>query len=169
MLQAPAAADLILIHTLPLSANPAAVYLSRLAPGSRRTLRAALDTIARLLTGDDATTAAVIEWGALRYQHTNAIRAELAERYATATANKAIAALRGVLKEAWRLSQMSAEDYHRAADLATIRGETLPRSRGLSTAELRALFAICAARLSRICSTPAPTSRRSKTSPATAR
>lgn len=143
-LTAPSSTSLDIADALPLSENPAAVYLSRLAPGSRRTLRAALATIAVLLTGDPRAEADALDWGALRYQHTNAIRAQLAERYATATANKAIAALRGVLKEAWRLGRMSAEDYHRAADLATIRGETLPRGRGLSAGELRALFGACA-------------------------
>ena len=70
--------------------HAALVYLSRLAPGSRRTMRAALDCIAGLLTKgrEGATTLA---WEALRYEHTQAIRAVLAERYAPATANKMLA------------------------------------------------------------------------------
>jgi site-specific recombinase XerD len=59
--------------------------------------------------------------------------------------NKTLAALRGVLREAWRLGQMSAEDYHRATDLPTVRGETLLRGRALTSAEVHALFLTCAA------------------------
>ena len=124
--------------------HPAAVYLAHLAPGSRRTMREALDTMAGILTGDrcDAET---LDWAALRYQHTAALRAALAARYAATTANKMLAALRGTLKEAWRLGLVDAESYHRAADLPPVRGTSLPRGRALLTAELRALFGACAA------------------------
>jgi integrase/recombinase XerD len=123
--------------------HPAAVYLAGLAPGSRRTMRQALDTVAGILTGAQADAEA-LDWPRLRYQHTQAVRAALAARYAPATANKMLAALRGVLREAWRLGRMTAEDFHRAADLPAVRGSTLPRGRALTPGELRALFAAVA-------------------------
>lgn len=125
------------------SEHPAAVYLAHLAPGSRRTMRGALATIAALLT-EGAADCFALPWHRLRYQHTAAVRALLAERYAPATANKHLAALRGVLKEAWRLGQMEAADYQRAVDLPGVRGGTLPRGRALTPGELRALFTVCA-------------------------
>src|SRR5438132_3910113 len=88
--------------------HPAAVYLARLAPGSRRTMAAALETIAGLLTSNRCNVQ-TLDWSSLRYQHTAAIRALLADLYAPATANKMLAALRGVLRESWRLGQVSAE------------------------------------------------------------
>jgi len=81
----------------------------------------------------------------VRYQHTAALRSLLAERYAPATANKMLAALRGVLKEAWRLEQMSAEEYRRAADLAPVSGTRPLRGRALEGREVGALFHACAA------------------------
>lgn len=127
----------------PIEQHPAAVYLASLGSGSRRTMRQALDAMAGLLTSGrcDAET---LGWSALRYQHTQALRSALAERYSHATANKMLAALRGVLRESWRLGHIDAETYHRAADLKGIRGQTLPRGRALSAGEIRALFGACA-------------------------
>ncbi|MEO8393554.1 MAG: integrase, partial [Chloroflexota bacterium] len=129
-----------LVTTTPLSQNPAAVYLARLTSAlSRRTMHAALDKIAAL-DGQDAFS---LNWAALRYQHTTAIRARLAADYAPATANKLLSALRGVLKEAWRLGQMNAEDFQRAVDLENIKGQTLPAGRDLSFGEIKALAEVC--------------------------
>jgi integrase len=105
-------------------------------------MRESLDTIAGLLTGGLADAQSV-DWSAVRYQHAQAVRSRLAETYAPATVNKMLSALRGVLKEAWRLGQMSAEDYHRATDLEAVKGETLPRGRSLGMGELGALLAAC--------------------------
>jgi len=134
---------LIVRSPLPADQQPALVYLARLAVGSRRTMSESLDTVAGLLTSNrcDKQT---LQWSALRYQHTAALRTLLAQLYAPATANKMLAAVRGVLQEAWRLGHMSAEDYHRAADLPSVRGSTLPRGRALSQGELAGLFSACA-------------------------
>jgi len=134
---------LLAVDRVPADGHPAAVYVASLAPGSRRTMRQALDALAGILTSGQAT-AETLDWSALRYQHTQAVRAALAARYAPATANKMLAALRGVLREAWRLGYVTAEEYHRAADLAVVRGSTLPRGRALTPGELRALFAAVA-------------------------
>jgi site-specific recombinase XerD len=124
------------------SRHPVAVYLARLAPGSRRSQAGALDTMAILLT-TGRLGKEELPWQQLRYQHTQALRAALADRYSPATANRHLAALRGVLREAWRLGLMSAEDLARAIDLPAVRGERLPRGRGLSRGELRSLFDSC--------------------------
>lgn len=128
---------------LPARRNPAAVYLSRLAPGSRRTMRAALDQIARQLTSGRGA-AKTCPWALVRYQHTQAVRSALASQFAPATANKHLAALRGVLREAWRLGLVDAENYRRAADLETVRGSTLLAGRELTPGELASLFRTCA-------------------------
>lgn len=136
------AADLTVATPMPADRHPALVYLARLAPGSRRTMSAALDTMAGLLTSG-ACTMHTLHWGALRYQHTAAVRALLAELYAPATANKMLAALRGVLREAWRLGLMTAEDYGRATDLAGVRGHTVPAGREIASGEIAALMSAC--------------------------
>jgi len=124
------------------SRHPVAVYLARLSQGSRRSQMAALNTMASLLTSD-RLDAEALPWHQLQYPHTQALRAALAERYSPATANRHLAALRGVLREVWRLGLMSAEDLQRAIDLPAVRGERIPRGRALSRGELRALFESC--------------------------
>jgi site-specific recombinase XerD len=49
----------------------------------------------------------------------------------------------GVLEQTWLLGQMSAEDYHRAARLAPVIGETLPAGRELVTEEIASLIQSC--------------------------
>lgn len=138
---APSAALGPCAEVLPIERQPAAVYLARLAPGSRRTMAGALDTLAgMLLPGMDL---AACPWWLIRYQHAQAIRAQLAARYAPATANKHLAALRGVLAESWRLGLMNAEDYRRAADVAPVRGRRQPTGRALDAGERSALLAAC--------------------------
>src|SRR5919202_2901325 len=129
-----------------LDIHPAAVYLASLAPGSRRTMRQALDTIAGILT-DEQADAFTLTWGALRYQHTAAVRAVLQERYAPATANKMLVALRRVLKEARRLGQIAQDDYAAAIDLGHITGDrpAAAAGRALPPGELRALLTSCTA------------------------
>jgi len=139
------AAELFLTPSpTPHDQNPAAVYLARLAPGSRRSMRQALNLIAGLLSGGRAT-ALTLPWSSVRYQHAQAVRARLAADYAVASGNKMLAAPRGVLRESWRLGQISAEDFHRAADLGSVKGSPLPRGRALAAGELRALFTHCSA------------------------
>lgn len=126
---------------LALDQSPAAVYLAQLAPSGRRTMQQALDTIALSLGYPDALTC---PWHRLRYQHTAALRTALAERYAPATANKMLAALRRVLRECWQLGQMTIEEYERAANVKAIKAERLPKGRALTLDELAALLEACA-------------------------
>lgn len=134
--------DAELVRVAPSSDNPALVYLASLGTEhGRRTMTQALDSIAHLVApGSDLRS---FPWANLRFQHTTAIRSKLAESYAPATVNKMLSALRGTLKAAWQLGQMGAEDYQRATDLRSVRGETLPAGRAVTQGELMALVAAC--------------------------
>jgi integrase/recombinase XerD len=134
--------SLALTAPVPLTEHPAAVYLSSLSPGSRPTMRQALNAIAQILTGNicDALT---LDWAALRYKHTAALRGILMEKYAPATANKMLSALRRVLKEALRLELMDARDFARAVDIPSIKASKELRGRCLSQQEITALMQYC--------------------------
>lgn len=128
-----------------LADHPAAAYLAGLTIGGRRTQQDALNTITNLLTNDRESDCLAMDWRMIRYSHTNAVRSKLAEKYAPATANRMLAALRGTLRAAWRLGLMSADDYQAAADIKAVTGETLPAGRDLAGGEILALFEDCAA------------------------
>ena len=136
------ASPLILVTPLPLTQHPAAVYLSGLSTGSRPTMRQALDAIAALLTNGHCN-ALTLDWAALRYQHTAAIRTALMQRFAPATANKMLCALRRVLKEAQRLDLIDAQDYAKAVDFPSIKVAKGLRGRALSADEIAALLRVC--------------------------
>jgi integrase len=123
--------------------NPVLLYLARLAPASGRTQREALDRIARFVT-DGQAPATAVQWQFLTGEQTHAIRRELSVRYAPTTTNRLLAALRGVLKETWRLGLMDPAAYRAAIAVENVPWSTPPRGRTLADDEIKALFAACA-------------------------
>src|SRR3982074_2056220 len=121
--------------------HPVTAYLNSLAPSSRRPQLSALDWIARRAT--QLYPAETLPWPRLRRPHVLKIRGLLEEHYQAATANRMLAALRGVLKECWQAQLLSIEDYQAAISIPAIRGESEPRGRHLSAGELRSLFETC--------------------------
>ncbi|MDF5732253.1 MAG: site-specific integrase [Rhizonema sp. PD38] len=135
---------IVLSEPLSLTLHPAAVYLDSLASGSRSTMEQALNSIAACLT-NNSCDAMTLNWAALRYQHTAAIRSILMKKYAPATANKMLCALRRVLLEAFKLDLMSATDYQKAVDLRSIKASKKQRGRRLKPEEIQALIRVCQA------------------------
>lgn len=105
-------------------------------------MRQAMDAIASLLTNGSAN-ALTLDWAALRYKHTSAIRFVLAEKYAPATANKMLGALRRVLKEALLLDLIEPQDYQKAIAIKDIKFTREIRGRALSRDEITNLIDIC--------------------------
>jgi hypothetical protein len=138
--------------------DPLAVYLARLtSPESRRAMAGSLEFLAeRLVDRGPATAeerrrrrqeqrllASHIPWHRLRYAHTQALRSWLAEHCSPAAANRHLAALRDVLRKAWRLRLMNGEDLARAIDLAGIPSTSLPTGRYVEDGKVRRLVAAC--------------------------
>ena len=100
----------------PTGPTPYWVYLASLGSDeSRRTMATCLSHIAQVIGNCKAEE---FPWHQLRYEHTTVIRAAIvAEGKSPSRANKHLSALRGVLREAWRLGMLPAEDYQRAIDV----------------------------------------------------
>ncbi len=139
--------DLAPVATLPPSMRPALVYLASLSRGSHRSQLAALREACGLLTHGQCDPES-LPWHKLGYQHTNALRALLAERHSAAYANKILSAVRATLKAAWQLGLMDADAYMRAAAMKRIEGsddDDAAAGRALSPGEFTALLRACAA------------------------
>lgn len=113
--------------------DPAAVYLSTVSEGSRASIAWALSIAQELMPG--------LSWQQVEYRHMVSLRSRLADAYAPATCNKVLAAVRGVLKEAWGLGMVSMEQYGLAARVKPVRGVALPSGRALAAEEIEALRA----------------------------
>jgi len=141
-----AAPALATLHDTPADHNPARVYLASLgSPAAKRTMHQALAVSAEILT-QGALDLEDLPWGTLRFQHTAALQAALRQRYTAAGANKILSAVRGVLRAAWQLEQMTAEDFHAAAAVKSIKGgQEEPTGRALAAGEILALLDTCLA------------------------
>jgi integrase len=124
------------------SQNPVAVYLRSISTGSRPTMASGLKSCLAVMGYEGDVYA--FPWHELRYSHTSAVRSALAERYAPAQANKVLSALKGVLKAAWRLGQISDADYLRAVDIPNVKGSSAPVGRAIELDEIKALLEVCA-------------------------
>ncbi len=141
---------------LPPDLNPARSYLRRLTSENSRTVQgSALRSIAALLLQGRQPPAGrslldAFPWVALRYTHTTAVRARLAAKqpntgkaYAPTSANRMLAALKGVIREAWRLGHIDAEQMQRATDVPGVKGSRVSKGRRLPVAEVMAVSNAC--------------------------
>lgn len=142
------------------SSDAYAVYLAGMTSAeSRRTMASSLELLAELLVNGEPSgraermerrkagelLAASLPWHLVRYGHAVALRSWVGEHCEVATANKHLSALRGVVREAWRLQQISGEDMARVVDVVQIPGESLPAGRYVEDGEIRRLVKACLA------------------------
>jgi integrase len=103
----------------------------------------ALHQFAAIVTGNDQADPLDLDWTQVGYAETTQARAVWVARYAPAGAKVRLAAVRGVLKTAWRMGIIGADAYMRAVDVPAVRGESLPVGRALGDDEIARLFEAC--------------------------
>lgn len=135
--------DFTLTAYRPNDQHPAAVYLAKLAPGSRRAMRDALDTIAGLLTSERCN-AKTLEWSALRYQHTAAVRSKLMEGYPSSDREQDAVRLARRLEGVLAPRADGCRGVPQGCRSTGSARLTVPKGRALAFGELQALFAACA-------------------------
>lgn len=132
-----------------LAKNPAAAYLARLAEGSRPAIRGCLGRMAHALLGGkcpdgqpDRTCECPFRtpWEKLTAAHValldSSIKATMSPNYA----NQHLAALRGILKAAWRLELISQETLARLVDIPPARARRAEVGRCLSPDEVQRIL-----------------------------
>ena len=135
-------ADLALLPSS-MRADPVALYIARLRPGSRASVGASLRRVAALLGHDDPR---LVPWAEMRREHVLYVQLAMVEQHLGArTVNHALVVLRGVLREAWRIGLLDGDVFARLADVKGLRTNTEPPSgRHVEATELRALLAAAA-------------------------
>ena len=124
--------------------NPVISYLASLSSkDSRRVQKTALDQIATVLSSGRIEDSLEFPWEQLDYGMVTAIKAWLDSKYAPATVNRYLCAVRRVLKEAWRHNLITAEAYQRATDVRSVSAQRLPTGRELETDEIKDLINAC--------------------------
>lgn len=138
------AIDLTLVN-LPAYCNPGAIYLASIGETSRPTMYSGLRLVAHLFCGNEVDPMA-FPWWNLRRPHLVALRSWLAENRKPATGNRILSAIRGVLRDCWRLELLPIDAYQRAIDIPTIRGSGVEQAAGraLSDGEQQAILAVLA-------------------------
>lgn len=131
--------------------NPARRFLNTLSPSSRRSMRANLERVARLLR----VPLEAVPWHMLRAPHLEALRAAMQElrpkgskspaaRLAPATINATLAALRGVARQAYLLGALDPDEYRQIGEVSNVRGARVSASaRALEMREVASLLAAC--------------------------
>jgi hypothetical protein len=128
----------------PAEQHPVLAYLGRLnTPISREGMLRRLNVVARMLS-EGTLEALHFPWHQrLTYVVMLALRAKLMHAYAPQTCNMTLYAVKGVLKECWRMGLMSCEEYQRASDVPQVKGVRLPVGRALEGHELTQLVYSC--------------------------
>ena len=120
--------------------TPAAAHVASLALAGRASVASSLHRAARLATGSEHADGLAYPWHRRPPTTLAALRAGLADRYAVATANASVNAIRGALRAAWLSGDMDRAMLERSlAALRQVRGNAAP-GRALSPVEARKLF-----------------------------
>jgi integrase/recombinase XerD len=128
------------LRAVPARTCPARLYLARLHASGRRSMAARLRSVARLV----GLSPEEIRWSGLRSEVVSVIRALMIEkRYAPASVNATLSALKGVAHAAWQLKQLKSDEYQRIRDVKGVNGSRLPRGRALPDREVARLVDAC--------------------------
>ncbi|BAP44855.1 phage integrase family site specific recombinase [Pseudomonas sp. StFLB209] len=130
---------------LPDISNPLRLYMARLAPSSRQTMRYVLQDAADRLGLTDADIFEV-PWHTLQPGHITALVATLRDDdYAPNTTSLYVNAIRGVMNEAWRQDLISHDQLLKIRSVKPMAGSRLSRGSNIRRNLIRELMDVCAA------------------------
>lgn len=119
--------------------DPFTLYLNSLSPSGRRSMRSQLITIVKMIGYSDAPEQ--FSWRDLRYVHIAKIQsALLKDGKSINTVNTSMAAVKGVMRTAFNMGLVSAEDYLRVQSVNRVKGKRLPVGRSLNVKEIKKLL-----------------------------
>lgn len=119
--------------------SPVLAYLATIAESSRYIVKSRLtNCIWHLGKHKDITS---FPWHQLRRHHVQALLQQLAlEKLKPTTINSYLSAIKGVIREAWSLRQVSSEEWTAIKEIKSFKGSRLNTGRSLSKDEIHKLF-----------------------------
>jgi len=133
------------LDPLPDVRNPLVQYLARLVPSSQLTMKYVLQDAADRLGFAD-TDIRDVPWHVLQPGHITGLVAALrTDGYAPNTSSLYVNAIRGVMNEAWRLSQIDQDHLLKMRSVKPAAGTRLSQGRNLKRTLIRELMDVCAA------------------------
>ncbi|CAG9001347.1 MAG: Tyrosine recombinase XerC [Candidatus Celerinatantimonas neptuna] len=123
----------------PIAKNPAINYLISLqSKRSRQTMKSFLNIISKKLGTSDLTEC---PWHKIKRQHIHAvIESLLHDGRSPATVNTYLAAVKGVMLEAWTMKLIDTDTYQHIQKIKSIRGSRVDKGRSLTSGEITQLF-----------------------------
>ena len=126
----------------PVRESPVGVYLATLAPTGRRSMRIQLQLALQALR--KRKTVEEFDWSRLSYADVIKVRAKLVEEGRSPhSINMALAGIRGTMKCAFHLGQVSAEQVMRIKSIRRLPVDSAPRGRSLSKEQVRKMLLGC--------------------------
>lgn len=122
--------------------NPAVAYLISLgSKRSRQTMASFLNIVAKMIGYQNLKDCA---WTSIRRHHVMAVLEMLGDaEKAPATINTYLAAIKGVVLEAWSMKQIDTDSFQHIKQIRSVKGSRLPNGRALGKHEIRSLFFTC--------------------------
>ncbi|WP_224055049.1 tyrosine-type recombinase/integrase [Celerinatantimonas diazotrophica] len=127
------------MSSTPEAHNPAIAYLISLqSVRSRQTMKSFLNIVAKIL---GYISFKDCPWSELRRHHIQAVIEKLlAKGRSPATVNTYLAAIKGVMLEAWSMNQIDTDTYTHIRQIKSVKGYRVSRGRALSQFEIKQLF-----------------------------
>ena len=123
--------------------NPAAVYLDRLHPSGRRSMRRELDCAVAIFTDEAVTDAMAFDWSLINLQQVERLRSVMVDRDAAAgTVNHMLSGVRSTVRIAWELGLVDDKTRIAVEDEPNEKPQQRRRAgRYVKRGEVRRLFA----------------------------
>ena len=123
--------------------SPVGLYLSSIVPNSRKTMMYALKQVCLTVTNGQSDDIWSCPYWKLSLAEIQLLKNTLASNHSVNTSNLYMASLKGVLKNAWRLGFLSADEYAKKTDIKGVKGSDISKGRSLSKQEISALLGVC--------------------------
>ena len=122
-------------------ANPVDTYLAGKSPATKRMVISHMNKVAILFDYPDYLQT---PWGSIRYEHVQTLIGVLQQqKHAHTTINAILSAVRGTVKAAMGMQQMTADDFQRIMLVKMVSGTRLQTGRMMTQEEIKALVEAC--------------------------